>query len=217
MATAVAVTRHGGWDCITEGDEFVMRGRGGIHAEEILARVRRLAEDALAAEHYSGLTDHGARVAAVAYCGPCNGVDGAPMVVERHDLEALAALGRFLGWLSGTDYDWIYDLPSSTVRRSARVGWTPLHPRGASKTRTVYVHDASGWRVAHCGHMTANWPYYATDPDRPRLCITTHNGLGWRTLQLAMEAVERVLAGEAIATTDRCALGVGRVVERGES
>ncbi len=103
------------------------------------------------------------------------------------------------------------------LRRSVREGWTPLHPRGASKTCTSYRHDASGWTVSHCGHMTANWPYYATDPSRPNLCITTHNGRGWMTLALAMEAIERVLVGEAIATTDRCNHGAGRVVERGQS
>lgn len=71
--------------------------------------------------------------------------------------------------------------------------------------------------VEHCGHMTANWPYSARDPERPELCFTTHNGLGWQTLALAMEAIERVLSGEAVATTDRCAPCVGRVVERGQS
>lgn len=119
VATAVAVTHRGGWDIITEGEELSVRARGGIHAEEIHSRVRTLAEDALAAEHYSGLTTYGARVAAVAYCGPRDGVDGAPMVVERHDLEALAALGRFLGWMSGEDGDWIYSLPAVTETRAA--------------------------------------------------------------------------------------------------
>ena len=107
-----------------------------------------------------------------------------------------------------------------TARRSVRLGWTPLHQRGASKTRVSYRHDASGWTVSHCGHMTANWPYFATRPgEEPGrgLCVVTHNGLGWRRLEDAMQAIERVLIGESALTTDRCAKGVGRVVERGQT
>lgn len=106
------------------------------------------------------------------------------------------------------------------AQRTVRDGWTRLHARGSSKTSTRYLHDASGWTVSHCGHMTANWPYYATPPGEvpgQGLCVTTHNGLGWRRLEDAMQAIERVLVGEAVFTTDRCANGVGRVVERGQS
>lgn len=27
-----------------------------------------------------------------------------------------------------------------------------------------WVHLSSGWRVAHCGHPTALWPYYPVTP-----------------------------------------------------
>lgn len=105
LATAIAVTTLGGWDIVAEGDALDLRGRGGT-AEDIHDRVRYIAAEALTAEHYVGLVPLGSRCMAVAYAGPAGGVDGAPPVVERHDLEALAALGRFLGWLSGQDYDW---------------------------------------------------------------------------------------------------------------
>lgn len=75
-----------------------------------------------------------------------------------------------------------------------RAGWKRLSPPG-HKLRAEWLHEASGWLVKHCGHPTANWPYYARQPHDPAL-VVTHNGKAWRTLLEACEGVESVLRGE---------------------
>jgi hypothetical protein len=86
----------------------------------------------------------------------------------------------------------------------ALAGWTRLGDR-STKIGAVYAHE-SGWSVRHCGHPTANWPYYAVDPSdaADSRYAVTHNGKGFRTAQLAMEAVEGVLAGTIINTIEGC-------------
>lgn len=102
--------------------------------------------------------------------------------------------------------------------RRARPGWAAVGDRPTNGKAQASQHLASGWVVAHCGHPTANWPFYAKHASlADKACVVTHNGLGWRTLALAQEAIERVFAGEALVTRDRCVVGVARVVERGQS
>lgn len=79
--------------------------------------------------------------------------------------------------------------------RGYRAGWTPLHPPGASKTCIEYQH-ASGWIVRHCGHPTANWPYYGVSADGSATLVVTHNGKGFKGLLAAMTQIEAHLAGE---------------------
>lgn len=52
---------------------------------------------------------------------------------------------------------------------------------------------ASGWEVRHCGHPTANWPYYAVDMEG-RMVLAS-NGRGFRTLDEAQAEVERRVGG----------------------
>lgn len=76
-----------------------------------------------------------------------------------------------------------------------RPGWRRLSPPG-QKLQTEWLHESSGWVVKHCGHPTANWPYYARQPastDDTAL-VVTHNGLAWPTLLEACEGVESVLS-----------------------
>ena len=100
----------------------------------------------------------------------------------------------------------------SKRRRPPRPGWERLSHPDASKTAAHWLHVASDWRVAHCGHMTANWPLYAVDPEFPWCATMTHNGRGWRRIADAMQAVEWVLAGQAVATDDRCDRGTRRII-----
>lgn len=82
-------------------------------------------------------------------------------------------------------------------------GWIKIHDHGLHGCGNGWAHE-SGWQVWHCGHPTANWPYFAAPPGYGHTCpqgnmlLTGGIGLGlaFRTLRLAQEAVERVIAGE---------------------
>ena len=63
---------------------------------------------------------------------------------------------------------------------------------------------ASGWTVRHCGHPTANWPYYLTSPEGLSP-VMSWNGLGFRTLEGACLAVEFLALGQAQLNGNRVA------------
>lgn len=67
-------------------------------------------------------------------------------------------------------------------------GWTRLSVDTRVTCYGRWRHDSSGWRVEHCGHPTANWPYLILRPDGDP--IVAPNAHGFRTLKLAMQAVE---------------------------
>jgi hypothetical protein len=69
---------------------------------------------------------------------------------------------------------------------------------------------ASGWIVQHCGHPTANWPYYLVSPQGDSPIIASH-GHCFRTLQEAKAAVEGLHAGIYLVNQ------TGQVVERTEA
>lgn len=73
-----------------------------------------------------------------------------------------------------------------------REGWRRLS-RPGDKCSALWLHEDSGWRVRHCGHPTANYPYYAVDPERPREPVGVH-GRGFTSLLEACEGVEHILA-----------------------
>lgn len=81
-----------------------------------------------------------------------------------------------------------------------------------SKLGAIYRHEISSWRILHCGHPTANWPYHLVDPARPICSVMTHNGLGFRTVKDAKAAVEEIYRGVLYATDENCYPGVLRVV-----
>lgn len=56
----------------------------------------------------------------------------------------------------------------------------------------MWIHT-SGWKVQHCGHPTANWPYYLESPEG--LWRIAKNGRGFRHLIDAKGAVELIASG----------------------
>lgn len=91
-----------------------------------------------------------------------------------------------------------------------REGWTRLSAPGR-KCDARWRHKRSGWEVRHCGHPTANWPYFAVDPKHPEASTMSHNGRGFRDLERAFDAVEDVISGAQIATGNACVAGVRRI------
>jgi hypothetical protein len=57
---------------------------------------------------------------------------------------------------------------------------------------TQYLHRPSGYVVRHCGHPTANFPYYIETPQGPN--ILAPNGRGFQRLDLAKQHVEAITA-----------------------
>lgn len=80
--------------------------------------------------------------------------------------------------------------------------WIKIAGRPGDKY-AVYEHPYSGWRVCHCGHATALWPYYLTDPAEPTRFIVSHNNRGFQNLEAAKAAVIYILCGRAVIT-DGC-------------
>lgn len=56
-----------------------------------------------------------------------------------------------------------------------------------------YDEHESGWQVIHCGHPTANWPWYAVSPEGEH--VVAHHGRGWRKLEQAREHVDGLIGG----------------------
>lgn len=67
----------------------------------------------------------------------------------------------------------------------------------------VYEHIYSGWKICHCGHATALWPFYLVDPAHPQIFIVSHNNRGFHNLAAAKAAVIYILCGRA-TVTDGC-------------
>jgi len=61
---------------------------------------------------------------------------------------------------------------------------------GTGKLHARYQHP-SGYRIHHCGHPTALWPYAMYGPDDKM--ILAPNGRAWRTLAIAAGEVTRRL------------------------
>jgi hypothetical protein len=79
---------------------------------------------------------------------------------------------------------WLFDPATPAV---AEPVWT-RYAGSLGKLNTVHVHTRSGWQVHHCGHPTANFPYYILTPSGER--ILNLNGRGFQRLQLAKSHVE---------------------------
>jgi hypothetical protein len=56
------------------------------------------------------------------------------------------------------------------------------------KIWATYTHKPSGWTIHHCGHPTANFPYYILTPACER--ILAPNGRGFQRLSLAKQHTE---------------------------
>jgi hypothetical protein len=64
------------------------------------------------------------------------------------------------------------------IRRSGSLG----------KLDTVHEHPSSGFTIHHCGHPTANFPYYILTPGGER--ILAPNGRGFMRLSVAKNFIE---------------------------
>ena len=64
-----------------------------------------------------------------------------------------------------------------------------------------YSHP-NGYEVHHCGHQTANYPYYLVTP--AGLMVVSHNGHGFVRAAWAQEVAEGLASGRFTATNDGC-------------
>jgi hypothetical protein len=67
-----------------------------------------------------------------------------------------------------------------------RPGWTKVHG-------TRWDYRVAGYRVRHCGHPTALWPYSGETPEGRMILAPT--GRGFSTLNAAQAAVEAEALG----------------------
>jgi hypothetical protein len=85
--------------------------------------------------------------------------------------------------------------------------WTS---HGKGKTGRFDRHDATGWEIHHCGHPTANWPWYAISPSGEH--FASDGGYAWRTLGKAHEHVEDLIAGKRVGSQRFFSAGYTRAV-----
>jgi hypothetical protein len=95
-------------------------------------------------------------------------------------------------------------------RRESAPGWTVTAGNSKVTGKFVILEHSSGWKITHCGHATANWPYYLTAPDRLE-CIVSHNGRGFKSREIAKDVVSKILAGEYKLTTEDCCPNIATV------
>lgn len=78
--------------------------------------------------------------------------------------------------------------------RRARPEWQRQAGPSGGTCGSVHTHR-SGWIIEHCGHPTALWPYYITDPDgRPHIDPVT--GRAFRNLASAKARLLDLVAGQ---------------------
>jgi hypothetical protein len=93
---------------------------------------------------------------------------------------------------------------------------TAVLPKSRAKAmRKSETVDVDGWRVSHCGHPTAIWPYFIAPPEghpADRRIVMSFNGLGFQTKKAAVAVAQLLAWGELAVTFERCAPGVACVV-----
>ena len=101
-----------------------------------------------------------------------------------------------------------------TVTKRTREGWTLLTPveRYRGRCGALWQH-VSGWHIEHCGHPTANWPYFLWHSSR-QLNVMSHNGMGFTHLKETQLMVEAISRGELAITTGGCVPGIARIPTR---
>ena len=87
--------------------------------------------------------------------------------------------------------------PALSPKELALAGWRAA-PRVAGQYGRNYVHS-SGWRIEHCGHPTALWPYLLIDPEGELVLMGAMGplrnptyGTAWSTVRKAVEYVANV-------------------------
>jgi len=88
--------------------------------------------------------------------------------------------------------------PISAKQLAAR-GWTRTDPRPWRKT-TARLSHPSGWRLEHCGHPTAHWPWALYSPEGELVLRGVAGiyrepvfGTAFADLEEATAAVEKIL------------------------
>ena len=76
--------------------------------------------------------------------------------------------------------------PRTTTRQ--RPGWTRI--RGGCGG--LWLFHRTGYRVRHCGHPTAIWPYHGETPDNAM--VFAPNGRGFQLLAQAQAHIEHLAA-----------------------
>jgi len=89
-------------------------------------------------------------------------------------------------------------------QQAAQLGWTRVDARPWHKCSARWQHT-SGWRLEHCGHPTANWPWALYDPAGRFIGSGAGGELrridfggGWPVLADPMELVVEVVAGKVV-------------------
>lgn len=80
-------------------------------------------------------------------------------------------------------------------------GWSRTSDPRAGTLSQSFEH-VSGWRLVHCGHPTANWPWYLSDPARPGTPVVSWGGRAFRTMRAAFAAFS-LIEGGAFVEFDR--------------
>lgn len=87
----------------------------------------------------------------------------------------------------------LFDLrPTGNRRRRTMLPepWRRTDDGSHGKTSAVYEHPA-GYRIEHCGHPTALWPYALYGPDGQM--ILAPNGRAWqKSIYAALEVDRRI-------------------------
>jgi len=102
-----------------------------------------------------------------------------------------------------------------TLTKRTREGWTRLTPvsRYSGRCGALWAHT-SGWHIQHCGHPTANWPYFLWHAKLAVETVMSHNGMGFTHLAETQRMVEQIAAGDLAITTGGCVPGVARIPSR---
>jgi hypothetical protein len=88
--------------------------------------------------------------------------------------------------------------------------WT--RTAGSYKGQVYFTHD-SGWTVRHCGHPTANWPYFIQHPRLHAGCeVVSFNGRGFKSAEIARSVVEMILDNRLQVTAEGCVPRIRRVL-----
>jgi hypothetical protein len=83
-------------------------------------------------------------------------------------------------------------------------GWSRIDPRPWRKLNACWEHRA-GWRLEHCGHPTANWPWALFAPGGEMVLTGVRSGnpthgRAWPDLKTATDWVAKTTASERVPT-----------------
>jgi hypothetical protein len=91
--------------------------------------------------------------------------------------------------------------------KRSRPGWRKIQDGNYGGCGAVWEHH-TGWKVIHCGHPTANYPYYGESPDGKEIMLAGGIGKGMAfcyltDAQIACELYEHNRAMESLGKAVR--------------